>query len=72
MLNELLSKENLAMLYKKTSVFYGLFCGGAVAPVAFAHRLNISVWLGIVIAAVILVLGTIVSYCLAEIGRAHV
>lgn len=65
MLNELLSKENLAMLYKKTSVLYGLFCGGAVAPVAFAHRLNISVWLGIVIAAVILVLGTIVSYWLA-------
>ena len=57
--------ENIAMLYKKTSILYGLFCGGAVAPIAFAYRLNISFWIGLVIAAVILALGTVVSYWLA-------
>lgn len=61
----MVKKENLPMLYKSTSVLYGLFCGGAVAPVVFARRLNISVWLGIVIGAAMVLLGAVVCYWLA-------
>lgn len=61
----MVKKENLPMLYKSTSVLYGLFCGGAVAPIVFARRLNISVWLGIVIGAAMVLLGAVVCYWLA-------
>lgn len=65
MINEAVSKESIIMLYKKTSVLYGLLCGLAFAPIIFYRWLNIGILLGIALGAAIFFVGTFICRKLA-------